>query len=63
MDSDDAVHPQMLERLRQAAAESGAAMSMCRMLEAPEIPGDFSAPVEVSWERLSMEEDAAGGAV
>ena len=56
VDSDDAVHPQMLERLRQAAAESGAAMSMCRMLEAPEIPGDFSAPVEVSWERLSIEE-------
>ena len=55
VDSDDAVHPQMLERLRQAAAESG--MSMCRMLEAPEIPEDFSAPVEVSWERLSMEEE------
>lgn len=56
VDSDDAVHPQMLERLRQAAAESGADMSMCRMLEAPEIPEDFSTPVEVSWERLSMEE-------
>ena len=56
VDSDDAVHPQMLERLGQAAAESGAAMSMCRMLEAPEMPEDFSAPVEVSWELLSMEE-------
>ena len=57
VDSDDAVHPQMLERLRQAAAESGAGMSMCRMLEAPEMPEDFSAPVEVSWELLSMEEE------
>ncbi len=57
VDSDDAVHPQMLERLRQAAAGSGAAMSMCRMLEAPEIPEDFSAPVEVNWELLSMEEE------
>ena len=56
VDSDDAVHPQMLERLGQAAAESGAAMSMCRMLEAPEMPEDFSAPGEVSWELLSMEE-------
>lgn len=56
VDSDDAVHPQMLERLGQAAAESGAAMSMCRMLEAPEMPEDFSAPVEVSWELLSTEE-------
>ena len=56
VDSDDAVHPQMLERLRQAAAESGAGMSMCRMLEAPEMPEDFFAPVEISWERLSMEE-------
>lgn len=58
VDSDDAVHPQMLERLGQAAAESGAAMSMCRMLEAPEMPEDFSTPVEVSWELLSMEEES-----
>lgn len=58
VDSDDAVHPQMLERLGQAAAESGAAMSMCRMLEAPEMPEDFSAPVEVSWELLSMAEES-----
>lgn len=58
VDSDDAVHPRMLERLGQAAAESGAAMSMCRMLEAPEMPENFSAPVEVSWELLSMEEES-----
>ena len=58
VDSDDAVHPQMLERLGQAAAESGAAMSMCRMLDAPEMPEDFSTPVEVSWELLSMEEES-----
>ena len=58
VDSDDAVHPQMLERLGQAAAESGAAMSMCRMLEAPEMPEDFSSPVEVSWELLSMAEES-----
>lgn len=58
VDSDDAVHPQMLERLGQAANESGAAMSMCRMLEAPEMPENFSAPVEVSWELLSMEEES-----
>lgn len=58
VDSDDAVHPQMLERLGQAAAESGAAMSMCRMLEAPEMPESFSTPVEVSWELLSMEEES-----
>ena len=56
VDSDDAVHPQMLECLRQAAAGSGAAMSMCRMLEAPEIPEDFFAPVEVSWERRARDE-------
>lgn len=58
VDSDDAVHPQMLERLGQAAAESGAAMSMCRMLEAPEMPESFSTPVEVSWELLSMAEES-----
>ena len=58
VDSDDAVHPQMLERLGQAAAESGAAMSTCQMLEAPEMPEDFSSPVEVSWELLSMAEES-----
>ena len=57
VDSDDAVHPQMLECLRRAAAESGAPISMCRMLEAPALPADFSAPVESCWEGLSMEEE------
>mgnify|MGYP000663986805 CR=1 FL=1 len=66
VDSDDTLSsdfPGFLDALEEcerqggvAAAESGAAMSMCRMLEAPEMPEDFSAPVEVSWELLSMEE-------
>ena len=57
VDSDDAVHPQMLECLWRAAEESGAPISMCRMLEAPVLPADFSAPVETVWQRLSMEEE------
>ena len=56
VDSDDAIHPQMLQFLRQAAAESGAPVSMCRMLEAPQLPEDFSAPAAPGWRRLSMEE-------
>lgn len=56
VDSDDAVHPQMLQLLRQAAAESGAPISMCAMLEAAQLPEDFFAPAALSWQRLSMEE-------
>lgn len=56
VDSDDAIHPQMLEKLKRAAEESGAPIAMCRMLEAPELPPDFFAPAEAGWERLSMAE-------
>lgn len=56
VDSDDQIHPQMLAHLRQAAAGSGAPISMCQMLEAPALPADFSAPVGETWKILSMEE-------
>ena len=35
VDSDDAIHPQMLEHLHRAAEKSGAGISMCQFLEAP----------------------------
>ncbi len=41
VDSDDSIHPQMLELLHQAVSESGAAIAQCRMLEAAEKPEDF----------------------
>ena len=57
VDSDDAIHPQMLEILSKAARESGAPIAMCRMLEAPVMPTDFFAPVKTGWETLSMAEE------
>ncbi|MDD5864109.1 MAG: glycosyltransferase family 2 protein [Firmicutes bacterium] len=57
VDSDDAIHPQMLEILAKAAAESGAPIAMCRMVEAPELPPDFFTPVDAEWETLSMAEE------
>ena len=56
VDSDDQIHPQMLELLYRAAAESGAGISMCRMLEAPELPRDFECPREFAYELLTMDE-------
>ncbi len=41
VDSDDAIHPQMLELLHQAAEASGASISMCEMVESPQLPEDF----------------------
>lgn len=41
VDSDDLIHPQTLELLYRAA--QNADVSMCRMLEAPELPADFFA--------------------
>ena len=56
VDSDDAIHPQMLEHLHRAAEKSGAGISMCRMLEAPEPPEDYEQPVDFSYTLLTMDE-------
>ena len=57
VDSDDLIHPQMLELLYKAVQESGAGISMCQMLESPELPGNFCDAVEPGFETLSMDED------
>lgn len=41
IDSDDIIHPQMLERLYDAAIESRANLSMCSAAEADDIPDNF----------------------
>ena len=41
VDSDDLIHPQMLQRLFESAERNGAGISMCPMVEAPELPADF----------------------
>lgn len=56
VDSDDTIHPQMLEHLYRAAVESGAGISMCQFLEAPEQPADYERPVDFSYELLNMDE-------
>ena len=57
VDSDDLIHPQMLELLYQAVMESGAGISMCQMLEGAEPPEDFSRNRELRYETLTMDEE------
>lgn len=56
VDSDDRIHPQMLEVLYQAAMECGAGISMCRMLEAPELSEEFFRSPGKVFDVLSMDE-------
>ena len=56
VDSDDAIHPQMLEQLHRAAVESGAGISMCQFLEAPEPPENYEQPADFSYQLLTMDE-------
>lgn len=57
VDSDDLIHPQMLELLYQAVQETGAGISMCQMLESPELPEGFCDRVESNFETLTMDEE------
>lgn len=56
VDSDDLIHPRMLELLHQAATETGAPIAMCGMLEAVDLPEDFRKDGDVSFRLLSMDE-------
>ena len=56
VDSDDLIHPQMLQRLYQAIQEGNARMSMCFMWEAPQISPEFFEVGEPSWDVLPMDE-------
>ena len=57
VDSDDLIHPQMLRVLYEAAAESGAHIAMCEMLEAVNLPEDFARPREPVFEQLELDEE------
>ena len=57
VDSDDLIHPRMLEWLYRAAEESGAPVSMCGMLEAVTLPGDFFENREPAFQTLTMDEE------
>lgn len=57
VDSDDRIHPQMLELLYRAVREQDVSIAMCNMLEAVDLPEDFDRSREVSFEALPMDEE------
>lgn len=57
VDSDDRIHPQMLELLYRAATDHCAGISMCQMLESPAFTEDFLLPQGADFEVLTMDED------
>ena len=56
VDSDDLIHPRMLELLHQAVTETGAPIAMCGMLEAVDLPENFRKDRDVSFRVLTMDE-------
>lgn len=57
VDSDDLIHPQMLQLLYDGAVSGNTPISMCQMLEAAAPPETFFEPQEGSFEMLSMDEE------
>lgn len=58
VDSDDVIHPQMLEILYQGAMEHNRPISMCRYVEGAEMPADFLRERAGAFAELSMEKDS-----
>ena len=58
VDSDDLIHPQMLEYLYKAVQETAAPVSMCGMLEAVTLPESFCKEREVAFEVFGMDEES-----
>ena len=56
VDSDDVIHPRMIELLYRAAVDGQCPISQCRYVEAPELPGDFAGEKEGSFTVLPMDE-------
>lgn len=56
VDSDDLIHPQMLAALYAAVKDSGAGISMCRYVEAPQLPEDFYGEKDLSFTVYPMDE-------
>lgn len=57
VDSDDAVHPQMVELLYRQVKEGNAAVSMCAMLESAALPENFFEAREAFFAAYTMDED------
>ncbi len=57
VDSDDLIHPQMLQLLYAAAEESGAPIAMCEMLEAVTLPEGFRENREAQFDLWEMDDE------
>lgn len=57
VDSDDVIHPKMLEALYGAVFNTGAGISMCRYVEAPQLPEDFYGEQDGPFELLDVNEE------
>lgn len=58
VDSDDVIHPRMIELLYRAAVEGQCPISQCCYTEAPELPGDFAGEKEGSFSVLPINEQS-----
>lgn len=56
VDSDDLIHPQMLELLYRAVCEEETPIAMCDMLEALSVPADYFRRRDTGWEVYTMDE-------
>lgn len=57
VDSDDMIHRQMLETLYRAVQENQAQMAMCRMLEASQLPSDFSSSRQPQFSSQTLDDE------
>jgi glycosyltransferase involved in cell wall biosynthesis len=57
VDSDDLIHPGMLEALYGAVQDTKAPVAMCQMLEAVTLPEDFRRDREMCFTCLTMDEE------
>lgn len=56
VDSDDLIHPQMLELLYHAVMESGSGMSMCSYVEASSVPQGFYHAYDNEFQIVNLDE-------
>lgn len=56
IDSDDVIHPQMLEHMYAAVCKSGAKICVCSVVEAESVPDGFAAPVDGAYSAWNYSE-------
>lgn len=56
VDSDDIIHPQMLERLLKAAEATGSKISMCGAIEGAELPSGFTHEASSSYTAATVDD-------